>query len=537
MALVRQGCTKEPTLRAIILTSTASSPTTKHRTWNVFSKRLLNLGLTISKDEYYDTYLGMDERTCAAALLLKRDGRCDPVIHTGSPNGKRRCSVSIRRHERRPFSPGVRVCRTSVRALPAGHRIGRPTGTFSPPSRERPSSDDSNSSCPRTNAPSASPIPRCGRIRASTAQRPQPQTTPPSIRRMSVIEDSPRRNPGGAEGRHACPAVATTYPAAQLTEAHLVLPSLEEIQPNDVARRLFSRRRLKRTIHLADEVRDRERLEGNTNAHLKLVRHHALPMDSPKRCCCGRDGCGTQGPITFRHIAPPKPAPIYGINVCSLTRRRPVSVGAWRNRSGLLIILEETWAPALRKSEPATRSTPVHRIRRPRLVRFHTSGIHQSPTDSAQSITAVPTSPWFHDCHSTPSITPQQVAGDRRVTVCGPMEVHQRLRAACTRGTVRGEPSDGPCLGRMVLDGRVSQHPAVLRPCSTWYHSTNRAMPVSIGVAGVEAGIPHEIRHYGIRRRDVAGLERQKVLHSFCRVCSSTSMNRGRSTGWLLPML
>ena len=34
-------------------------------------------------------------------------------------------------------------------------------------------------------------------------------------------------------------AVATTYPAAQLTEAHLVLPVVEEIQPNDVARRLF----------------------------------------------------------------------------------------------------------------------------------------------------------------------------------------------------------------------------------------------------------------------------------------------------------
>ncbi|MGC3975847.1 MAG: HAD family hydrolase [Nitrospira sp.] len=36
----------------------------------------------MTKDEYYGTYLGMDEGTCATALLARRDGTCDQATHT-----------------------------------------------------------------------------------------------------------------------------------------------------------------------------------------------------------------------------------------------------------------------------------------------------------------------------------------------------------------------------------------------------------------------------------------------------------------------
>lgn len=46
-----------------------------------FQHALSEAGFVLSKEEYYDTYLGMDERTCAAALLTRRDGSCDPTLH------------------------------------------------------------------------------------------------------------------------------------------------------------------------------------------------------------------------------------------------------------------------------------------------------------------------------------------------------------------------------------------------------------------------------------------------------------------------
>ena len=42
-----------------------------------FQQALAEAGLTLTKEDYYDAYLGMDERTCAALLLERRDGTCD----------------------------------------------------------------------------------------------------------------------------------------------------------------------------------------------------------------------------------------------------------------------------------------------------------------------------------------------------------------------------------------------------------------------------------------------------------------------------
>jgi len=42
-----------------------------------FQQALADSHLTLSKEDYYDAYLGMDERTCARMLLQQRDGRCD----------------------------------------------------------------------------------------------------------------------------------------------------------------------------------------------------------------------------------------------------------------------------------------------------------------------------------------------------------------------------------------------------------------------------------------------------------------------------
>ena len=42
-----------------------------------FCQALQEFGLTLSKTEYYGTYLGMDERSCTALLLTARDGKSE----------------------------------------------------------------------------------------------------------------------------------------------------------------------------------------------------------------------------------------------------------------------------------------------------------------------------------------------------------------------------------------------------------------------------------------------------------------------------
>src|SRR4051794_37892844 len=44
-----------------------------------FRQALAEFGLSLTVEEYYETYLGMDERTCTALLLTARHGRCDDV--------------------------------------------------------------------------------------------------------------------------------------------------------------------------------------------------------------------------------------------------------------------------------------------------------------------------------------------------------------------------------------------------------------------------------------------------------------------------
>ncbi|MGH7260879.1 MAG: HAD family hydrolase [Nitrospiraceae bacterium] len=45
----------------------------------MFQQALREEGLSLTKDEYYGTYLGMDERNCLAALIEQARGRRDPV--------------------------------------------------------------------------------------------------------------------------------------------------------------------------------------------------------------------------------------------------------------------------------------------------------------------------------------------------------------------------------------------------------------------------------------------------------------------------
>ena len=205
-----------------------------------FQKALREAGLVLSKEDYYGTYLGMDERTCAAAMLTRRDGTCD---HTTLARIIERKAGLFRSHTathkpalfpwvtgfvqraveqyRLAIASGGR--REQIQSALAGHPIEAAFEVMI-------SADDCAVGKPDP------AIYECA-LRQLAAKRPNP----PLLRadECLVIEDSRAGIQAGLRAGMRVLALATTYPASQLTEAHLVLPSLEGIDPSELARRLF----------------------------------------------------------------------------------------------------------------------------------------------------------------------------------------------------------------------------------------------------------------------------------------------------------
>lgn len=232
--------TKEAALRAIIFdfNGVIADDETPHL--ECFQRALAESGLSLSKEEYYGTYLGMDERSCAAALLVKRDGHCDPSIHTRIAERKAalfRDHTATQKPALFPWVPGF-VERAAGRyrlAIASGGRREQILAALAGTAIEQKfelivSADD---------CPVGKPDPAIYEfaLRQLNARSPRP----PLLRSSEclVIEDSRAGIQAALKAGMRVLAIATTYPASQLTEAHLVLPSLADIQPRDLAERLF----------------------------------------------------------------------------------------------------------------------------------------------------------------------------------------------------------------------------------------------------------------------------------------------------------
>ena len=197
-------------------------------------------GLSRGKEEYYGTYLGMDERTCAAALLEKRDGICDPAIHTGIVERKAdlfRAHTALHKPALFPWVTGFvqRAGKAYRLAVASGGRREQIRAALTGTPIEQAfevivSADD----C-AVGKPDAAIYEFT--LRQLNARMPRPPLLKAS--ECLVIEDSRAGILAGLKAGMRVLAVATTYPASQLLDAHLVLPSLNGIDPADLARRLF----------------------------------------------------------------------------------------------------------------------------------------------------------------------------------------------------------------------------------------------------------------------------------------------------------
>src|SRR3989442_251756 len=96
-----------PALRAIIFDFNGVIADDEPTHFLAFQQALAEDGLALTKEEYYGTYLGMDERTCAGALLEAITGRHDPARVQRIAERKAALFASLTETRRPPLFPGV----------------------------------------------------------------------------------------------------------------------------------------------------------------------------------------------------------------------------------------------------------------------------------------------------------------------------------------------------------------------------------------------------------------------------------------------
>src|SRR5207245_8899402 len=96
-----------PALRAIIFDFNGVIADDEPTHFLAFQQALAEDGLALTKEEYYGAYLGMDERTCAGALLEAITGRHDPARVQRIPERKAALFASPTEPRRPPRIPGA----------------------------------------------------------------------------------------------------------------------------------------------------------------------------------------------------------------------------------------------------------------------------------------------------------------------------------------------------------------------------------------------------------------------------------------------
>lgn len=231
---------REMALRAIIFdfNGVIADDETPHL--HCFQQALAEAGLTLSKEDYYETYLGMDERTCAATLLKNRDGICDAAIHARIIERKAtlfRSHTALHKPTLFPWVPAF-VQRAAGRyrlAIASGGRREQILAALEATVIEKAfeliiSADECAVGKP-------DPTIYEFTLRHLNARMPRPPLL--KADECLVIEDSRAGVLAGLKAGMGVLAVATTYPPSQLTDAHLVLPTLDGVDPADLARQLF----------------------------------------------------------------------------------------------------------------------------------------------------------------------------------------------------------------------------------------------------------------------------------------------------------
>lgn len=206
-----------------------------------FQQALAEFGLSLTTEDYYDTYLGMDERTCAGRLLTARDGRCDPLRLRQIMDRKAELFRIHTAQHKPPLFPGVVefVKQAGARqrlAIASGGRREQILYALSGTAIERAfevivAAED---------CAVGKPDPAIYLLTLRRLNEGSPQRMPLTPRDCVVIEDSKAGIRSARTAGMRVIGLATTYEAGHLTEADLVIPSLRHVTPDALWQSLAS---------------------------------------------------------------------------------------------------------------------------------------------------------------------------------------------------------------------------------------------------------------------------------------------------------
>jgi len=189
-----------------------------------FQQALSEHGLSLTKEEYYGTYLGMDERMCAEALMKIQTGRVDQERLEQIAGHKAAVFNRLIVTQKPPLFPGVvELVRQAGSRCHLAIASGGRREQIEVALRGTPIERDFAVLVSAEDAAVGKPDPAIYVTALSklntAAPVPQPAITPAQC---LVIEDSL----AGIQAAHRASmkvlAVATTYPAAELKEADLI---------------------------------------------------------------------------------------------------------------------------------------------------------------------------------------------------------------------------------------------------------------------------------------------------------------------------
>ncbi|MFO0732328.1 MAG: HAD family phosphatase [Nitrospiraceae bacterium] len=184
----------------------------------------------------------MDERTCTTALLTARDGRCDPAVHAAITARKADLFRAYTADHKPALFLGVvdfvQQAGKMVRlAVASGGRREQILHAL----RETPIEEAFEIIVSADDCPIGKPDPAIYdyTLRLLNARSPKPPLL--RVDECLVVEDSRAGIQAALRAGMPVLALATTYPAAQLGEATLVLKTLAGADPSQVLKEIETR--------------------------------------------------------------------------------------------------------------------------------------------------------------------------------------------------------------------------------------------------------------------------------------------------------
>lgn len=198
-----------------------------------FQQALAEFGLSLTAEEYYGTYLGMDERTCTTLLLRTRDGTCDEAQLRRITDRKAELfRLHAAQHQPILF-PGVI---DSVKAATSQFRLAVASGGRREQIRHALNgtaiAHDFEVIVSADDCAAGKPDPSMYLLTLQRLNNQRPQEPMLTARECLVIEDSKAGIQAGHAAGMTVVGLATTYKPDQLSEADLVLPNLQHILPD-----------------------------------------------------------------------------------------------------------------------------------------------------------------------------------------------------------------------------------------------------------------------------------------------------------------